>query len=159
MRKKPAFTLPELLMASGIFGMILAAGMSLIALMTANLYDGQIESTNRTSLNETIFYLTREIQSAEKVVVKDSGKTLEVTQRGSQRPLRYSICAHYPVGYLAFSDKRQLDVDYEKSMFAVQGNTLLVTLGVLKNNVEPDQRAQVISFHITPRSTAAMEVG
>ena len=69
MKKKRCFTIVEVLTASSILLVVVTAGISLLLLINTLLYDGQIESYNRTSLNDTIFYLTREIQSAECVII------------------------------------------------------------------------------------------
>jgi len=151
--KKRAFTIVELLMASGIFFMILVMGMSIISLITSTLYNGQTESGNRSNLNDVIFYITREIQSAEEIKITDSGKTIEIKQRGcGDLSLTYSFCEHYPTGYLAFGDKRLLDVDFDKSKIEHDGNKITISIAIVKNDTELNQRAKVVSFSVKPRS-------
>ena len=80
MKKKKGFTLPEMLLACTMLAVITLSSISVIAMMSGSLFTSQIESENRLSLSETVFYLTREIQSAESVKISDSGKKLEIKQ-------------------------------------------------------------------------------
>ena len=106
MKKKRCFTIVEVLTASSILLVVITAGISLLLLINTLLYDGQIESDNRTGLNDAIFYLTREIQSAEGVIISSDGKEMKIKQRGSEDySLRYTITENYPVGFLAFKGK------------------------------------------------------
>ena len=89
MKKKRAYTLIETLMSSGIFAMLAVIGLASVSLITWTLYSGQTENTNRSSLNETVYFLTREIQSAEAIKISDGGKVLEIKERGD-----FGIC--YP---------------------------------------------------------------
>ena len=99
--KKKAFTLLEVLFASSIFSMILVIGLSVISMMSSSLYDGQTEETNRSEFNDIIFYLTREIQSAEKIKIEDDGKTVKIKQHGTDGyNMRYSWVDDYPAGYM-----------------------------------------------------------
>lgn len=94
--KKKAFTLLEVLFASSIFSMILVIGLSVISMMSSSLYDGQTEETNRSEFNDIIFYLTREIQSAEKIKIEDDGKTVMIKQHGTDGySIRYSLVDDY----------------------------------------------------------------
>lgn len=154
MKKKKAFTLIETLISSGIFGAIAVIGISVISLITFTLFSGQIESSNRSNLNETIYYLTREVQSAESIRITDGGKCLEIKERGkSGYNLKYSIVESYPADYLAFKDKRLLDVDADTSDFSFENGILKVELGTVKNHIETNQRQKPIVFTVKPRSS------
>ena len=158
MRKKRAFTLVETLMSSGIFGMIAVIGLSVISLMTWTLFSGQIESTNRSSLDETVYYITREIQSAEKIKITDGGKTLQIKERGSSGyNLKYSITEGYPSDYLAFGDRRMIDISANESCFTYENGILEVELKTVKNNIETNQRRKPFSVSVRPRCECVWE--
>jgi hypothetical protein len=121
------------------------------------LYDSQIESSNRTNLNDTIFYLTREIQSAEGVIISSEGKEMKIKQRGSEDySLSYTITENYPVDYLAFKGKRLIDIDYDRSVFSFEGKKVVVTLRIVKNNRQLQQLPQEVHLDITPRGNKAI---
>lgn len=158
MKKKRAFTLVETLMSSGIFGMIALIGLSVISLMTWTLFSGQIESTNRSSLDETVYYITREIQSAEKIKITDSGKTLQIKERGSSGyNLKYSITEGYPSDYLAFGDRRMIDITADESGFTYENGILEVEIKTVKNNIETNQRRKPFSVSVRPRCECVWE--
>ena len=152
MNKKRAFTLVETLMSSGIFGMIMVMGLSIVTLVTWLLFSGQIESTNRSDLNETMYYMVREIQSAEAVRLTDDGKTIEIKERGSSGyNLKYSMVENYPVDYLAFKDKRLLDIDADNSVFLLENGLVKMKLTIVKNNLETNQQGRQIEIAVKPR--------
>lgn len=159
MVKKKAYTMVETLMASGIFAMVLTIGIAIIYLINATLFDGQIENTNRSNLNDTLFYLTREIQSAEDIKISTNGKELKIKQRGSgEHSLVYTLIKHYPVDYLAFKGRRMIDADYDTSCFYKKGASVGITLNVYKNNIQSRQIPQEVKLEVLPRS-AAVSVG
>ena len=152
MNKKRAFTLIETLLSSGIFSMIMILGLSISTLVTWLLFTGQMESTNRTALNETMYYIVREIQSAEAIRIAEDGKTLEMKERGSSGyHLKYSLIEHYPVDYLAFQDKRLLDIEAENSSFSLDNGTVKIQLSIVKNNLETNQQGKTVEFAVKPR--------
>lgn len=152
MKKKRAFTLVETLMSAGIFGMLMVMGISIAALVTWLLFTGQTESVNRSDLSETVYYITREIQSAEAVKISESGKIIEIKERGSNGyNLKYSLVEHYPVDYLAFKDKRLLDIDADNSRIYTENGTIKIRLCIVRNNVETQQTGKVIEIAVKPR--------
>ncbi len=152
MNKKPAFTLVETLMSSGIFSMIMVMGLSISTLVTWLLFTGQIESVNRSDFNETMYYMVREIQSAEAVRLTDDGKTIEIKERGSSGyNLKYSLVEDYPVDYLAFKDKRLLDIDADSSTFSLDDGTVNIQLSIVKNNLETNQQGKKVELTVKPR--------
>ena len=158
MKKKHAFTLVETLMSSTIFGMLAVIGLSATVLISWTLFTGQTEGTNRTTLNETMYFITREVQSAEGIKISDDGKCLEIKERGSSGyNLKYSIVESYPVDYLAFKDKRLIDIDAEESTFSFEDEMLKLSLGTVKNDVETDQRQNKFEISILPRSDCIKE--
>lgn len=158
MRKKHAFTLIEVLFSSTIFGMIAVIGLSLVTLISWTLFTGQIESTNRTTLNETVYFITREVQSAEGIKISDEGKCLEIKEQGSSGyNLKYEIVESYPVDYLAFGDKRLLDIDAGDSEFLFENGLLKLSLGTVKNDLEINQRKKDFEITILPRSNCVKE--
>lgn len=158
MKKKQAFTLVETLLSSSIFGMLAVIGLSAVVLISWTLFTGQTEGTNRTNLNETMYFITREVQSAEGIKISDGGKCLEIKERGSSGyNLKYSIVESYPVDYLAFKDKRLIDIDAEESEFSFEDGLLKLRLGTVKNDVETDQRQKLFEISILPRSDCIKE--
>jgi len=153
--KKRAFTIVEILIASSILSFILLVGISIMALISTTLYDGQIESGNRISITDNIYYITREIQSAEKIIVTD--KTLKIKQFGSSDfSLEYTMTDGYPFGNLDFKGKKMLDLDYSKSKFSLNGKSIKIELAILKNNLDFKQQSQIVVFDVTPRSEGAL---
>ena len=145
-------------MSLSIFGMIAVIGMSIIGVMTFNVFNGQTESTNRSNLNETVFYITREVQSAEGIRITDGGKNLEIKERGSSGyNLKYSLVNSYPEGYIAFKDKRLFDIDADKSGFYLENGLLKIKLGIVNNNTETDQIAKDFEISVLPRSDCIKE--
>lgn len=156
--KKKAFTIVETLFSSAVFGMLALIGLSAVALISWTLFTGQTEGTNRTTLNETIYFITREVQSAEGIKISEDGKCLEIKERGSSGyNLKYSIVESYPADYLAFKDKRLLDIDAEDSMFLFEDDLLKLSLDTVKNDVEVNQRKKNFEISILPRSSCVKE--
>ena len=159
MKKKSAFTLVETLFSSAIFGMLAVIGLSAVVLISWTLFTGQTEGTNRTTLNETVYYITREVQSAEGIRISDDGKCLEIKERGSSGyNLKYSIVESYPVDYLAFKDKRLIDIDADESEFLFEDGLLKLSLGTVKNDVEENQQKRDFEISILPRSNCIKEI-
>lgn len=158
MKKKKAFTIVETLMSSSIFGMLAVIGISAVTLITWTLFTGQTEVSNRTTLNETVYYITREVQSAEGIRISEDGKCLEIKERGSSGyNLKYTIVESYPTDYLAFKDKRLIAVDADNSEFDFENGLLKLSLGTVKNDVEVDQVKKDFEISILPRSDCIKE--
>lgn len=159
MKKKKAFTIVETLFSSTIFGMLAVIGLSAVSLISWSLFTGQTETTNRTTLNETVYFITREVQSAEGIKISEGGKCLEIKERGSSGyNLKYSIVESYPADYLAFKDKRLLDIDAQESEFVFDDGLLKLCLGTVKNDTETNQRKKNFIISVFPRSDCAREV-
>lgn len=157
MKKKKCFTVVEVLMASSILLVVITAGASLLFLMNTLLYNSQTESGNRTNLNDVIFYLTREIQSAEGIIINSDGKEMKIKQRGSEDySLVYTITENYPVDYLAFKGKRLIDIEHEGSGFSFENKSVVITLQIVKNNTQFNQSPQEVCFNIAPRSNSVV---
>ena len=153
MKKKSGYTIIEVLIASGLFAFIISLGMTIVALVSGTLYTGQIESKNRSSLNDIVFYITREIQSAESIKVENDGKKLSIKESGSDGyNLIYEIKEDYPTDTLCFKDKKLIDINYEESNFSVEENSVRVNLAIVKNSTDVNQMAKNIRLNITPRS-------
>ena len=159
MKKKSAYTIIEMLFSSTIFGMLAVIGLSAVTLISWTLFTGQTEGTNRTTLNETVYYITREVQSAEGIRISDDGKCLEIKERGSSGyNLKYSIVESYPADYLAFKDKRLIDIDADESEFLFEDGLLKLNLGTVKNDVEENQRKRDFEISVLPRSNCIKEI-
>ena len=158
MRK--GFTLVETLIASSIISMILLVGIGIITSISTTIYKGQTEMSGRVSLSDNVYYLTRELQSAEAVLVSADGKRIKIKQRGSSDySLEYEIKNEYPVGCFTFKDKKMFAVNYENSCFEINGKSISVRLAILKDNLTPNQVPQITRFYVTPRSeTVELEV-
>lgn len=158
MKRKRAFTIVEMLFSSAIFGMLAVIGISAATLISWTLFTGQTESTNRTTLNETVYFITREVQSAEGIRITNDGKCLEIKEHGSSGyNLKYSIVESYPTDYLAFKDKRLLDIDADESEFLFEDNLLKLNIGTVKNAVETNQQKNDYEISILPRSNCVKE--
>ena len=158
MKKKSAFTIVETLFSGTIFGMLAVIGLSAVTLISWTLFTGQMEMTNRTNLNETVYFITREVQSAEGIKISDDGKCLEIKERGSSGyNIKYSIVESYPADYLAFKDKRLIDVDADESEFLFEDGLLKVSLGTVKNDTEENQRKKDFELMVLPRSNCVKE--
>ena len=150
--KKKAFTVIELLLATTIFSFIFIIGFSQVYMMSETLYTTQTESTNRDSLSEVVFFLTREIQSAEKI--KISPKKLELCVGGNDGyNLCYEFAEDYPTDTLSFKGKKMISVEYDESSFSKSGNDVVVKIATVKNNVDTNQIPKVMEVKITPRQS------
>ena len=157
MKKKKGFTLPEMLLACTMLAVITLSSISVIKMMSGSLFTSQIESDNRVRLSETIFYITREIQSAEGIKISKGGKKLEIKQHGSSEySLCYEIKEGYPTGELAFKNKRMLDVDFNKSKFETEYGKVTITLSVVENNTDVNQRSKTMILETVPRVEAVI---
>jgi prepilin-type N-terminal cleavage/methylation domain-containing protein len=155
--RRNAFTLVEVLLASSILAIVLMVGLSVMMLCVNTLYDGQIESKNRINLMDNLYYITREIQSAEAIKVSNDSKVLKIKQFGSSDySLVYSITKKYPTSEFCFKEKKMFDIAYEASNFIVDGNKIKLYLSVYKNNLDLKTVPKIIEFEITPRSTNVM---
>lgn len=152
MKKKQAFTVIETIFAGGISAMIITIGMSVIGLMTFSLYTGQLENTYRSDLNSCIFYLSREIQSAETVIISDSGKKIEIKQHGSGKNIEYTFKEGYPTGFLEYEGKKLIAVKYDDCLFSLSNNKVKIDIAIVGNNIEATQRPRLLSYEFLPRS-------
>lgn len=159
MKKKKGFTLPEVLLACTMLAVIMLSSISVIAMMSGSLFTSQIESENRLSLSETIFYLTREIQSAEGVKISASGKKIEIKQHSSgDYDLCYEIKEDYPTGQLAFKNKKMLDINFTDSKFETTDGKVIITLSVVENSTDVNQRGKPMKFEAVPRAEAVIYI-
>lgn len=156
--KKKAFTLVEVLIASLIMSYIGLACISQIQLMSNTLYDGQTESTNRSKLNEEVFYITREIQSAEEIEMSD--KLLKIRETGHEDfNLVYEIKEDYPTDGLYLNSMKLIDISYEESTFVKDENTVIVRIAAVKNSTEPNQAPKMMEIKAVPRKSDAISGG
>ena len=157
-KKKKAFTIVEMLFAGMVLSMIFAAGISQILLVSGTLYAGQTETTNRSDFNEIVYYLTREIQSAEGIRICEDGKKLEIKEAGrDDYNLVYAFENDYPTDYLMFKDKKMIDVEYDQSKFEFDGDSVKITFAVVKNSVDVNQRPELMTVTVTPRTIGITE--
>lgn len=153
--RKRGFTVVEVLMACFILSFIIILSISIMAMINKTLYDGQTENQNRSSLSDNIFFITREIQSAEKILLTE--KSLKIKQLGVDGyNLEYTITDSEPFGSLNFKGKKMLDLDYDKSKFAIGDNSVRIELAVVKNNLDYKQVAKTISFNVAVRSEGVL---
>ena len=152
MKKKQAFTVIETIFAGVISAMIITIGMSVIGLMTFSLYTGQLENTYRSDLNSCIFYLSREIQSAESVIISDSGKKIKIKQHGNGKKIEYSFKEDYPTGFLEYDGKKLIAVKYDDCLFSLSNNKVKIDIAIVGNNIEATQRPRILSYEFIPRS-------
>lgn len=147
--KKKAFTLVETLIASLILSMIGIICVSQIQLMSYTLYDSQKESSDRSGLNEFIFYITREIESAKRLKVSADGKTLIIQETGHDDfNLFYSVNEDYPRDELLLNGTKILDIDYENSSFLKDGNMVIISVS---------ENGKIITVKASPRKSFVWE--
>ncbi len=147
--KKKAFTLVETLIASLILSMIGIICVSQIQLMSYTLYDSQKESSDRSGLNEFIFYITREIESAKRLKVSADGKTLKIQETGHDDfNLAYSVNEGYPRDELLLNGTKILDIDYENSSFLKDGNMVIISVS---------ENGKIITVKASPRKNFVWE--
>ena len=149
--KRKAFTLPEILISGCIMAFVMLIGIGIMGAVSKTVFSGQTESKNRISFSDNIYYLSREIQSAEKIKISYDKKILQIKQQGSSNYLKYEIKNDNPVSSFCFQNKKMFDVDYEKSNFDKNGISVIVTIATLKNDKENKQTPQTEVIHITPR--------
>lgn len=90
-------------------------------------------------------------------MISSNGKEMKIKQRGSEDySLVYTITENYPVDYLAFKDKRLIDIDSGGSSFSFSSKGVVVTLLIVKNNIELNQMPQEVSFEVVPRSDSVV---
>lgn len=155
---KRAFTIAETLLSVGVISMLVAIGLSVIFMMTSTLYDGQTEETNRSSLSGCIFYLTREIQSAEMIRIYDGGKSLEIKEVGADGyNLRYTFEKGYPTDGFCFKGKKMFDIAFDESIFEKVGNSVKITIMTVKNSTETNQSRTPFEITVSPRNNAVWE--
>lgn len=158
--KRAGFTLPEVLVSTSIIGIILLCSISLMALVSSALFDSQTEARNRSNLADNVYYITREIQSADSVKLSADNKTLWIRQRGtSAYTLVYTIKDGIPTGSFCFQDQKMMDVDYQQSTFQVMDETLQIVLAVYKTDLEYGGEPKRIVMNIMPRCAFDVEVG
>ncbi len=150
--KRKGFTIIEILVATAVMSIVLLAGISVMKLMTAALYDGQTESRGRISLTDNIYYMTREIQSAESIQVSADLKTLKIRQRGGTYNVEYTIVHGVPAGCLNFKTKPMLYLDYDQSRFEIEEGKVKITLAIYKTNLDYKEKPKVIVLEVLPRS-------
>lgn len=155
---KKAFTIAETLLSVGVMSMLAAIGLSVTVMMTSSLYDGQTEETNRSNLSGCIFYLTREIQSAEMIHIFDGGKGLEIKEEGADGyNIQYTFEKGYPTDSFCFGGRRMFDVEYAGSRFERLGNSVKITIKTVKNSTETNQRSTPFELIVSPRNDAVWE--
>ena len=104
-----------------------------------------------------MFYLTREIQSAEGVRISESGKKIEIKQNGSSEySMCYEIKEDYPTDKLTFKNKKMIDVVFAESKFEHIDGKIIVTLSVVKNSTDVNQRGKIMRFEAVPRTEAVI---
>ena len=149
--KKSANTIAELLAAAGIVSFVLLIGIAVLGMMSHNLFTGQVGYTNSVSIDEVIFYITREIQSAESIFVSPDGKSIDISERDG-RVFSYAFSDSYPAGIMTFDNKRVLDADFEKSSFSLDEDTVTITIAALGNNTDTGQIPKIYTVTAEKRS-------
>lgn len=156
--KKRAFTMVECLVSAGIFSMLLGIGFSLVMLITSALYDGQTENKNRVDFYEVLYYISREIQSAEAIRISHDNKTIFIRQQGDDGfRLSYRFQEGYPTGGLFFQNKKLLAVCARQSSFLLTEGKVEITAAVVKNNTQPNQIPTVMHVSVAPRCMVTTE--
>lgn len=148
---KRGFTIIELIISLAVFGSVLAIILSVTYAMAHTLYTGQIEMQSRSDVSYYMFYLTREIQSAEKIKVSD--KRLQIMQAGdSYYTLDYKLNEKGEFDELVLNGKKIAVINYDDSNFSKNANLIKIKLAVLENNVDYNGNQRIITFSASPRA-------
>lgn len=144
------FTLMETIISLVILAAITLIIMPLTYETTHMVYTSQIEVQERNDISYYIFYLTREIQSAEKIKISD--KELQIMQTGdNDYTLKYCIKENGEFDELYLNDKKLAVVDYDKCFFKTNDKCITVALAVPENNIDYGSIQRMITFSVFPR--------
>lgn len=136
------FTIAELLVVMVMLSFIIGTGIAIARTTASGLFTGQVETTNRSKLEDNILILAREIESAEKIYLSDDGRTLKISQDSSDSedecPSTYSI----EDNQFKYNEQKMFDLntDVDES-----GNDLSYFAYTIENN------APVIIIHMQLR--------
>jgi len=145
---RKGLTLIEVLVALGITGIISMLCISIMSLLgTTSL--GTIENyKNRAASFNNLTYLIGDIQSADDVEIKDSGKTMIITYLDGRTPIEYKI----DEGMLKVNGINIFRVNEDESYFDINGRLVEFKLHTQSLETLSKQRETVVSTKIMIRN-------
>lgn len=148
---KKGFTIIELIISIAVSCSVVAVILSVSYIITHTLYTGQISMQSRSDISYYMFYLTREIQSAEKIKISD--KRLQIMQAGdSDYTLDYKIVENGEFDELVLNNKKIAVINYDESIFSEDDGIIKINLAVLDNNVDYNGIERMVTFSVSPRT-------
>lgn len=148
---KKGFTIIELIISIAVSCSVVAVILSVSYIITHTLYTGQISMQSRSDISYYMFYLTREIQSAEKIKISD--KRLQIMQAGdSDYTLDYKIVENSEFDELVLNNKKIAVINYDESIFSEDDGIIKINLAVLDNNVDYNGIERMVTFSVSPRT-------
>lgn len=145
---RKGLTLIEVLVALGITGIISMLCISIMSLLGTTSLATTENYKNRTASFNNLIYLIGDIQSADDVEIKDSGKTMIITYLDGRTPIEYKI----DEGMLKVNGINIFRVNEDESYFDINGRLVEFKLHTQSLETLSKQRETVVSTKIMIRN-------
>lgn len=145
---RKGLTLIEVLVALGITGIISMLCISIMSLLGTTSLATTENYKNRTASFNNLTYLIGDIQSADDVEIKDSGKTMIITYLDGRTPIEYKI----DEGMLKVNGINIFRVNEDESYFDINGRLVEFKLHTQSLETLSTQRETVVSTKIMIRN-------
>jgi len=145
---RKGLTLIEVLVALGITGIISMLCISIMSLLGTTSLATTENYKNRTASFNNLIYLIGDIQSADDVEIKDSGKTMIITYLDGRTPIEYKI----DEGMLKVNGINIFRVNEDESYFDINGRLVEFKLHTQSLETLSKQREAVVSTKIMIRN-------
>lgn len=161
MRRKHGFTISEMLVVMSIITVIIGAAVVLARSTGHGLYTGQVEMSNRTKLEDNIYYLAKDIESAKEIGISDDYKTLKIRQ---EIDAVNDTDDNYPSVYTMendafnYNDSKMFDlnVDADTSTFELDVTAwqpvIRLKLYLKNNDIDTDQSSKLIEYEFMTKN-------
>lgn len=145
---RKGLTLIEVLVALGITGIISMLCISIMSLLGTTSLATTENYKNRAASFNNLTYLIGDIQSADDVEIKDSGKTMIITYLDGRTPIEYKI----DEGMLKVNGINIFRVNEDESYFDINGRLVEFKLHTQSLETLSKQRETVVSTKIMIRN-------
>ncbi len=145
---RKGLTLIEVLVALGITGIISMLCISIMSLLGTTSLATTENYKNRAASFNNLIYLIGDIQSADDVEIKDSGKTMIITYLDGRTPIEYKI----DEGMLKVNGINIFRVNEDESYFDINGRLVEFKLHTQSLETLSKQRETVVSTKIMIRN-------
>ena len=145
---RKGLTLIEVLVALGITGIISMLCISIMSLLGTTSLATIENYKNRAASFNNLTYLIGDIQSADDVEIKDSGKTMIITYLDGRTPIEYKI----DEGMLKVNGINIFRVNEDESYFDINGRLVEFKLHTQSLETLSKQRETVVSTKIMIRN-------